>query len=111
MGDTLGFIAIVVGLGAIFGQVLESSGGANALASHLLKTFREKRSSLALTLTGFIIAIPVFFDVGFILFVPERSFSEPYKALIVLAIAAGATILSHVDDSGFWLVDKIPWDD
>ncbi len=70
MGDTLGFIAIVVGLGAIFGQVLESSGGANALASHLLKTFGEKRSSLALTLTGFIIAIPVFFDVGFILFVP-----------------------------------------
>jgi len=33
-------------------------------------------------------------------------FSEPYKALVVLSIAAGATILSHVNDSGFWLVNR-----
>ena len=70
MGSTLGFVAVVVGLGAIFGAILEHSGGANALASYLLKVFGEKRSSWALMLTGFIIAIPVFFDVAFIILVP-----------------------------------------
>jgi len=70
MGSTLGFVAVVVGLGAIFGQMLESSGGAEALASHLLKKFGNKHAPWALTLTGFVIAIPVFFDVGFIIMVP-----------------------------------------
>jgi len=70
MGGTLGFVATVVGLGAIFGQMLESSGGAKSLATYLLKKFGEKRAPFALMLTGFIIAIPVFFDVGFIILVP-----------------------------------------
>jgi Gnt-I system low-affinity gluconate transporter len=67
MGGTLGFVATVVGLGAIFGQMLESSGGAVALAHSLIKKFGEKRAPSAMVLTGFIVAIPVFFDVGFII--------------------------------------------
>jgi Gnt-I system low-affinity gluconate transporter len=70
MGSTLGFVAVVVGLGAIFGTILEQSGGAEALAIFLLNKFGEKNSSWALMLTGFIIAIPVFFDVAFIILVP-----------------------------------------
>lgn len=70
MGNTLGFVAVVVGLGAIFGAILEQSGGAEALAVFLLDKFGEKNSSWALMLTGFIIAIPVFFDVAFIILVP-----------------------------------------
>lgn len=70
MGGTLGFVATVVGLGAIFGQILESSGGAEALSSYLLKKFGESRASWAMMLTGFIIAIPVFFDVGLIILIP-----------------------------------------
>ncbi len=70
MGSTLGFVAVVVGLGAIFGQILESSGGAEVLAHHLIKKFGKEKASWAITLTGFIIAIPVFFDVGFIILVP-----------------------------------------
>jgi len=70
MGGTLGFIAVVVGLGAIFGKILEASGGAEALAIHLIGKFGEKKAPWALSLTGFIIAIPVFFDVGFIILVP-----------------------------------------
>lgn len=70
MGGTLGFIAIVVGLGAMFGQMLEESGGAQRLADTLVKTFGAERASWALALTGFLVAIPVFFDVGFILLVP-----------------------------------------
>src|SRR5699024_7355064 len=70
MGGTLGFVATVVGLGAIFGQILEHSGGAEALAKTLLQKFGQDNASWALTLTGFFIAIPVFFDVGFIILVP-----------------------------------------
>ncbi|KOH46504.1 GntP family permease [Sunxiuqinia dokdonensis] len=70
MGNTLGFVATVVGLGAIFGQMLEASGGAESIAKYLLKHFGEKRASWALVLTGFIVAIPVFLDVGFIILIP-----------------------------------------
>jgi len=70
MGSTLGFVAVVVGLGAMFGAILEHSGGAESLATFLLSKFGEKRSSWALMLTGFIVAIPVFFDVAFIILVP-----------------------------------------
>jgi Gnt-I system low-affinity gluconate transporter len=70
MGSTLGFVATVVGLGAIFGQMLESSGGAKSLANYLLKKFGTNRASWALMLTGFIVGIPIFLDVGFIILVP-----------------------------------------
>ena len=61
MGGTLGFIAIVIGLGAIFGEILRESGATERLSSSLLKVFGVKRSPIALSITGFIIAIPVFF--------------------------------------------------
>ena len=70
MGNTLGFIAIVVGLGTLLGGLLEHSGGAEALAQYLLKAFGEKNASWALMITGFFIAIPVFFDVAFIILIP-----------------------------------------
>lgn len=70
MGNTLGFVAVVVGLGAMFGAILEHSGGAEAIATFLLKHTGEKGASWALMITGFIIAIPVFFDVAFIILVP-----------------------------------------
>ncbi len=70
MGGTLGFIAIVIGLGAIFGEILRESGATERLSSSLLKVFGVKRSPIALSITGFIIAIPVFFDVAFIILMP-----------------------------------------
>jgi len=70
MGGTLGFVAVVVGLGAMFGKMLEVSGGAERLAQTLISRFGEERSQWALGVTGFIVAIPVFFDVGFIILVP-----------------------------------------
>jgi Gnt-I system low-affinity gluconate transporter len=70
MGGTLGFVAVVVGLGAIFGQILESSGGAESLAHHLVKKFGTDRASWAMVLTGFIVAIPVFLDVGLVILAP-----------------------------------------
>lgn len=70
MGSILGFIAIVVGIGAIFGEILQASGGAEALSRTMLKKFGEERSTWAMMTTGFVIAIPVFLDVGFIILVP-----------------------------------------
>ena len=70
MGDTLAFVATIVGLGAIFGAILEHSGGAQALAKFLLKKGGESNSRLALLTTGFIVSIPVFFDVGIIILMP-----------------------------------------
>jgi len=70
MGNTLAFVATIVGLGAIFGAILEHSGGAQALAKYLLKKGGETKSRLALLVTGFIVSIPVFFDVGIIILFP-----------------------------------------
>ncbi|MGJ7034254.1 GntP family permease [Anoxybacillus eryuanensis] len=70
MGGTLGFVAVVVGLGAMFGQMLEASGGAERLAQTLMRKFGESKAQWALGITGFFVAIPVFFDVGFIILVP-----------------------------------------
>ncbi len=70
MGSTLGFVAVVVGLGAMFGQMLQVSGGAERLAQTLLQRFGEDKAQWSLGLTGFLVAIPVFFDVGFIILVP-----------------------------------------
>ena len=70
MGNTLGFVATVVGLGALFGAILEQSGGALSLADYLLNKFGEKRASWAMVICGFFIAIPVFFDVAFIILIP-----------------------------------------
>ena len=70
MGGTLGFVATVVGLGAIFGAILEKSGSAQGLANTLLKRFGEKNAPWALVIAGFVIAIPVFFEVAFIILAP-----------------------------------------
>lgn len=70
MGSTLGYIAVVIGLGAMFGEMLQVSGGAEQISRTLLRTFGEERAPWALGLTGLIVAIPVFFDVALILFIP-----------------------------------------
>ncbi len=70
MGGILGYVAIIIGVGAIFGQILEDSGGAKSMAQYLLKKFGQEKAPWALVLSGFIISIPVFLDVGFIILVP-----------------------------------------
>jgi len=79
MGGTLGFVATVVGLGAIFGGILEHSGGAKAVTNRLLTAFGESKAPLAMLLSGFIVAIPVFFDVAFIILVPVSGSGRHYR--------------------------------
>ncbi len=101
MGSSLGFIAVIIGMGAIFGQMLEHSGGAQRLAQSLLKFFGEKRASWAMLVTGFIISIPVFFDVGLVI-VSSILFSltkKSGKSLLVFGlplVAAMATTHAFV---------------
>jgi len=70
MGSTLGYIAVVIGLGAMIGELLRVSGGAETIANTLLRTFSDERSPWALSLTGLLVSIPVFLDVALILFIP-----------------------------------------
>ncbi len=70
IGSTLESIALLVGLGSMFGAVLEISGGAQRIATTLVKWFGEKKAAWALGITGLIIAMPVFFDAGLIILIP-----------------------------------------
>lgn len=70
MGSTLGYIAIVIGLGTMIGEMLRTSGGAQQIANTLLRKTGEERAPWGLTAIGLIVAIPVFFEVALILFIP-----------------------------------------
>jgi Gnt-I system low-affinity gluconate transporter len=70
MAGTLGFVAVVIGLGAMFGALLESAGGIQSIATTLLRKFGEKRAPWAVGTAGFIVGVPLFFDVGFIILAP-----------------------------------------
>jgi gluconate:H+ symporter, GntP family len=70
VGNTLGHIAIVVGLGTMLGKMMAESGGADRIAHTLIRLFGEKNVPWAMVAVGFIVGLPVFFEVGFVLLVP-----------------------------------------
>jgi len=70
MGGLLGHITIIIVLGAMLGAIIEASGGAESLAQRFSKTLGLKRTVAALTMAAFILVIPVFFEVGFIIVIP-----------------------------------------
>src|SRR5580765_9059060 len=69
-GDALGFIAVVIGLGAMIGRFLEYSGGGRALADWLLLKFGKEHAAWAVLVASFLVGLPIFFEVGFIILVP-----------------------------------------
>lgn len=69
-GSTLGGVALLVGLGAMLGRMLEISGGAQALADDLVARFGEKRAPMALGITSLIFGFPIFFDAGLVVMLP-----------------------------------------
>lgn len=70
MGGLLGHITIIIVLGAMLGTIIEASGGAESLAQRFSKALGLKRTVAALTMAAFILGIPVFFEVGFIIVIP-----------------------------------------
>jgi gluconate transporter len=95
-GEALGFIAVVVCLGAITGRFLEHSGGGTAVADWLLQKFGRDRAVWAVLASSFLIGLPIFFEVGFIILAPlAMSLArESKKSLLYygLPMAAALTV-------------------
>jgi gluconate:H+ symporter, GntP family len=70
VGNVLGFIAIVVALGTMLGKMMAESGAATRIAITLIDLFGERRVHWAIMFVAFIVGIPVFFQVGFVLLIP-----------------------------------------
>ena len=69
-GNTLGHIAVVVGLGTMLGKMMAESGGAERIANTLIHLFGEKNIHWAMMFVAIIVGLPVFFEVGFVLLIP-----------------------------------------
>ncbi len=98
-GSTLQSIGIVIAAGAIIGEYLDRSGGAKVLANNILEKVGEKNSPLSMSLTGYIVSIPVFCDSGFIvLSALNKAIAKRTKiSLAVLAVAlASGLYATHV---------------
>lgn len=96
MGNTLGFLATVLGLGTILGKMLEVSGGAQRLAQTLIKSFGERNAHWAMMVVAFICGIPVFFQVGFVLLIPVMfSIAKQAKmSLIKIGVPVVAALIT-----------------
>lgn len=70
IGDVLGSLSIVICVGAMLGKLVAESGAAQVIAGSLQKKFGEKYIQWAIMFTGFIVGLPLFFDVSFVLMVP-----------------------------------------
>src|SRR3954467_4411831 len=70
VGDTLGFTAVVIGLGTVIGKLLAESGGALVVARALVDALGQRRLTWAVMLAAFVIGLPVFFQVGLVLLAP-----------------------------------------
>lgn len=69
-GGTLASVALLVGLGAMLGRLLETSGGAQVLAEKLIEIFGERRAPLALGVASLLFGFPIFFDAGLVVMLP-----------------------------------------
>ncbi|MBE1532414.1 GntP family permease [Actinomadura algeriensis] len=105
-------VLLVTGAGGVFGAVLENTGAGEALADLLGKT------SLPVIVLAFLIATALRVALGsktvaivttapiVAPLIAQADLSQPEIALVVVAVAAGGTVLSHVNDSGFWLFNR-----
>jgi Gnt-I system high-affinity gluconate transporter len=92
IGNTLGSLVIILGFGAMLGKLLAESGGAKKITHQLVDSFGMKNIQMALIATGFIVGIPMFYSVGFVILVPlaiaiahETKLSLLYVGLPMLA--------------------------
>ncbi len=70
VGKTLGHIALVVALGTMLGKMMAESGGAEQIARTLIRWFGEKNVHWAMVFVAFLVGLPIFFEVGFVLLIP-----------------------------------------
>ncbi len=94
LGSMLGSLVAIICLGAMFGKLIAQSGAAQKIAAVLMGMFGEKRITWALMLTGFIVGIPLFYNVGFVLLVP-LIFSVVYYSKLP-AVYLGVPLLASL---------------
>jgi len=98
MGDTLGSLLVIIGLGAILGKMVADSGAAQKISSGLMNAFGRKYLVWALVLTSFIVGIPLFYNVGFFLMVPliiTISYKYKIPAVYIGLPALAAMSVTH----------------
>jgi Gnt-I system high-affinity gluconate transporter len=98
IGDILGALSIVIVSGAMLGKLVVESGAAQRIADTLVRAFGERRMAWAMALTGFIVGIPLFYGVGFVLLVPIIfAVVERYRLppLVVALPALAALSVAH----------------
>lgn len=92
IGDLLGSLVVIICLGAVFGKLIADSGAARRIATCLVDTLGPSRIPVALTVTGFVVGIPLYYNVGFVLLVPlifslVASSGRPAVALAIPLLA------------------------
>ncbi len=70
IGSTMGFLVLILGFGSMLGKMVSESGAAQRITTRLVNAFGLNHIQLALMLTGFIVGISLFYDVGFFILIP-----------------------------------------
>ena len=70
IGTTMGFLVLILGFGSMLGKLVSESGAAQRITLKLVNAFGIKHIQLALMLTGFIVGVSLFYDVGFFIMIP-----------------------------------------
>ncbi|QCP14445.1 gluconate transporter [Pseudoduganella umbonata] len=96
IGDLLGSLVVIICLGAVFGKLIADSGAARRIATCLIASLGPRRLPVALTITGFVVGIPLYYNVGFVLLVP-LIFSLVYQSgrpavALAIPVLAGLSI-------------------
>ncbi|RHC56756.1 GntP family permease [Enterocloster bolteae] len=99
-GSLMTGIGFPIGFGIMMGQILEDSGAAESLAKSILKAFPGKKAPWALGLTAFLLSIPVFFDVTFVILIP-LGIAVAKETKQPLAYFAGAIAIGGVSSQTF----------
>ena len=92
IGDLLGSLVVVICVGAVFGKLIADSGAARRIAISLIKGMGPSRIPVAMTITGFVVGLPLYYNVGFVLMIP-LIFSMVYQSGRP-AVALGMPLLS-----------------
>lgn len=95
-GNTLEHIGIIIILGSTIGVVLEKTGAALSMANFILKLVGEKNSVLAISITGYLVSIPIFCDSGYIILSPlnKALAAQSKKSMAIMTIALSTALLT-----------------
>lgn len=91
ISSTLGSIALLVGLGTMFGGILTKTGAVDTLANTMVRKFGDERAIIAIGLTGLLIGIPVFYDAAFVILFPlavtmARKANKPVMSFVMAMV-------------------------